>query len=143
MSERQLGRHLLVDIGGAEAALLDDAGFVRATLIEAARAAGATIVASTFHKFAPIGVSGVVVIAESHLAIHTWPEHGFAAVDLFTCGASLDAEAALELIRRRFGAAWLEQRDIARGARLFPAGLGKPAQAEERVSPAQVVPADH
>jgi S-adenosylmethionine decarboxylase proenzyme len=61
---------------------------------EAARLAGATIVTEAFHLFNPHGVSGVVVIAESHLAIHTWPEYGYAAVDLFTCGDDVNSELA-------------------------------------------------
>jgi spermidine synthase len=71
---------------------------------EAAREAGATVINSTFHHFSPYGVSGVVVIQESHLAIHTWPEYQYAAVDLFTCGEGVDAWKSFDHLRTAFGA---------------------------------------
>ena len=66
-------------------------------MLQAAEAAGATIVQSVFHRFSPHGVTGVVVVAESHLSIHTWPEYGYAAVDFFTCG-DCRPEAAHEVL---------------------------------------------
>ncbi len=77
---------------------------------QAAEEAGATIVDSSFHRFLPHGISGVVVIAESHLAIHTWPEYGYAAIDLFTCGDEVNPWKAFEFLRIKFDAkkpAWL------------------------------------
>ena len=71
-------------------------------LLQAAREAGATVVTSTFHTFNPHGVSGVVVIAESHIAIHTWPERGYAAIDVFTCGNSALPEKAVEYCTEAF-----------------------------------------
>ncbi len=85
-----LGRHLLVEYYNCDIEYLDDVERIRQSMIEAAELSGATIISETFHHFSPHGVSGVVVIAESHLAIHTWPEHKFAAVDLFTCGDDVD-----------------------------------------------------
>ena len=80
------GMHLLVDLWGADN--LDDATLIDRALRGAAEEAGATILHSHFHTFTPNGgVSGVVVLAESHISIHTWPERGFAAVDIFMCGA--------------------------------------------------------
>lgn len=91
MTMRALGRHLLVEYHGCDRALLDDVARVRAAIVDAVVAAGATPVTDVVvHHFSPHGVTGVVVIAESHFSIHTWPEHGFAAVDLFTCGDALD-----------------------------------------------------
>jgi S-adenosylmethionine decarboxylase len=84
-----LGTHTLADLYGCDRTILDDAQAIRAILVEAALRCGATIVDSCFHRFSPQGISGVVVIAESHLAVHTWPEHDYAAIDLFTCGQSL------------------------------------------------------
>lgn len=78
--------------------LLDDLPFIQEALLTAARAAGATIVGQTFHKFSPHGVTGVVAIAESHLCIHTWPEFGYAAVDIFTCGESFQPEKAADYL---------------------------------------------
>jgi len=85
-----LGRHLLVEYYDCDVDVLDSVEIIREAMTNAAEMAGATIVSDTFHHFSPYGVSGVVVIAESHLAIHTWPEHKFAAVDLFTCGDDVD-----------------------------------------------------
>jgi len=89
-----LGRHLLCEYHGCDRELLDRVEFIRTELIAAVRLAGATPVQDVVHKFSPHGVTGVVVIAESHFSIHTWPEYGFAAVDLFTCGDTIDPWAA-------------------------------------------------
>ena len=83
--QKFLGRHLLLELYECDPELLAQTAPVEQILKDAAVAAGATIVQSTFHQFNPYGVSGVVVIAESHITIHTWPEHGYAAVDVFTC----------------------------------------------------------
>ena len=93
-----LGTHLLVELRQANPAKLDDIEFVRQALINAAREAGATILGDTFHRFTPQGVTGIVAIAESHISIHTWPEYGYAAVDVFTCGESLAPYKAADLI---------------------------------------------
>ena len=93
-----LGRQVLADLYACDAGVLGDAGAIEAHMLEAARRSGATVVAHNFHRFAPHGVSGVVVIAESHLAIHTWPEHGFAALDLFTCGDTLRPEPCFDYL---------------------------------------------
>ena len=87
------GRHLLVEYYGCQKAILDDVRRVETLLKQAATAAGATIVQSVFHRFTPQGVSGVVVIEESHLSVHTWPETGYAAVDFYTCGDCLPERA--------------------------------------------------
>ncbi len=73
-------------------------------MMEAARAVGATIIGESFHQFDPIGVTGVVAIAESHLCIHTWPEFGYAAVDIFTCGEAFAPRKAARLLIDRFKA---------------------------------------
>ena len=99
-----LGHHLLVEFTGCDAAALTDLDRVTTAMLDAARASGATIVTHSFHRFSPHGVSGAVIIAESHLAIHTWPEHGFAAVDFFSCGG-IDMERGLALLRIAFRAA--------------------------------------
>ncbi len=96
---KSLGRHLLVEFYGCDAKVLDDVAAIEDHMRTAARKANSTIVNSTFHRFSPYGVSGVVVIAESHLSIHTWPEYGYAAVDLFTCGESVDPWKAFEYLK--------------------------------------------
>ncbi|MBI4536568.1 MAG: adenosylmethionine decarboxylase [candidate division NC10 bacterium] len=97
-----LGRHLLVELHGCQPELLKRVDLVRDILVGAARACGATIVDVAFHEFNPFGVSGVVVIAESHLSIHTWPEYRYAAVDVFTCGDVIKPDAAVAYLASRF-----------------------------------------
>lgn len=104
MSARALGVQTFADLYDCDPSALDDANAVRAGMLEAARRCGATVIGHCFHRYSPHGVSGVVIIAESHLAIHTWPEHGYAALDLFTCGESLDPEACFSHLREVFGA---------------------------------------
>ena len=104
MKNNTLGRHLLVEFYNCDQPILDDVSLVDLHMNEAARACGATVVTSNFHRFEPWGVSGVVVISESHLAIHTWPEHGYAAVDLFTCGESCDPKVAYRALQKRLSA---------------------------------------
>jgi S-adenosylmethionine decarboxylase len=96
---KALGRHLLIELYGCDVAMLDDIAGIEEHMITAARKANSTVVNSTFHRFSPYGVSGVVVIAESHLSIHTWPEYGYAAVDIFTCGDSVDPWKAFEYLK--------------------------------------------
>jgi len=109
-----LGRHLLVEFTGCDAASLADLERVTSAMLRAAEASGATIVTHSFHHFSPHGVSGAVIIAESHLAIHTWPEHGFAAVDFFSCG-KVDMDRGLAVLRQTFGATAETRLELERG----------------------------
>lgn len=93
-----LGKHLLVELHGCDPEAIKSIDLIREAMVSAARAANATIVGVSFHEFSPFGVSGVVVIAESHLTIHTWPEYRYAAVDIFTCGDTLKPEVAADYI---------------------------------------------
>ena len=99
-----LGRHLLLELKICNEEVLNDLGFIRDCLNEAAVQSGATVVGESFYRFSPQGVSGVVNIAESHISIHTWPEYKYAAVDVFTCGDDVDPEAAARLITEKLGA---------------------------------------
>lgn len=99
---KALGRHLLAEFSGCDRERLADLDFIRNHMLAAAQACGATVITHSFHHFAPLGVSGVVIISESHLAIHTWPEHSFAAVDLFTCGERVSPERAVETLQMAF-----------------------------------------
>ena len=95
-----LGSHLLVELRDCNPAVLQSLDKVRSAMVSAAEAASATIVDVSFHEFSPFGISGMVIIAESHLSIHTWPEYGYAAVDIFTCGDLIKpSEAASYLIQ--------------------------------------------
>lgn len=89
-----LGTHLLVELRDCNPEILKDLSRVKEALVSAAKEAKATIVDVSFHEFNPFGISGMVVIAESHLSIHTWPEYGYAAVDIFTCGDIIKPEIA-------------------------------------------------
>ena len=97
-----LGIHFLLELSGCPIGNLTDREFVENALLDAARKSGATIVTTAFHTFNPHGVSGVIVIAESHLAIHTWPEAGYAAVDVFTCGDRVMPREAVRLCIEAF-----------------------------------------
>lgn len=99
---RALGKHLLVELYGCNPELLKKVDAVREILVTAAKACKATVVDVAFHEFTPFGVSGVVVIAESHLSIHTWPEYQYAAVDIFTCGNTIEPEQAVRHIADSF-----------------------------------------
>jgi spermidine synthase len=97
-----LGRHILVEFFNCNPEIMNDVTLIETGMVEAASTAGATVINSTFHHFSPYGVSGVVVIQESHLAIHTWPEYGYAAVDLFTCGDAVDPWVSFEFLKKAF-----------------------------------------
>jgi S-adenosylmethionine decarboxylase len=97
------GRHLIADLHGATR--LDDVAHIEHCLVEAAAAAGATLLEVRLHSFGPgQGVTGVAMLAESHISIHTWPEYGSACVDLFMCGHGHDLDAALDTIVSRLAA---------------------------------------
>ncbi len=92
-----LGKHYLAEYFGCDESVINDRSAVENIMMEAARIAGVTIIKPFFHEFSPHGISGVVVIAESHFAVHTWPEHSYAAVDMFSCG-DFNSEDALRYI---------------------------------------------
>lgn len=94
-----LGKHVIVELMDCDRQRLSDCDFLRTALLSACRAAGATILGDQFHVFSPYnGVSGVIIIAESHLSVHTWPEYNYAAVDIFACGNSLRPYAAVDVM---------------------------------------------
>ena len=93
---KALGRHIVCELSGCDPVILTDVDGIHAMMISAAKAARATIMESAFHRFEPQGVSGTVILAESHLSIHTWPEKGYAAMDFYTCGDHTDPRLACE-----------------------------------------------
>ncbi len=97
-----LGTHLLLELRDCNRKTLSNLEFVQDSLKNAALEAKATIVEVAFHEFSPFGISGMVVIAESHLSIHTWPEYGFAAVDIFTCGDLIKPQVAAQYLIAKF-----------------------------------------
>ncbi len=110
---RYAGTHLIVDLWGAQG--LNDVAFVEATLREAAAAADATVLDANIHHFQPgDGVTGVLVLAESHISIHTWPEHDYAAIDVFMCGKA-DPALTVPVLRAALRPKRVEVSEIRRG----------------------------
>ncbi|MBF0330003.1 MAG: adenosylmethionine decarboxylase [Nitrospirae bacterium] len=97
-----LGTHLLIELKDCNPEILKNLSMVKEVLVSAAKEAKATIVDVSFHEFNPFGISGMVVIAESHLSIHTWPEYAYAAIDIFTCGDIIKPETAAQYLIERF-----------------------------------------
>jgi S-adenosylmethionine decarboxylase len=112
---KALGTHIVCELSGCDAAKLTDVDAVRTMMEAAAKAANASIVTSAFHRFQPQGVSGVVVIEESHLSIHTWPETGYAAMDFYTCGDHTDPWAACEYAAEALDAKTMLTTEMKRG----------------------------
>jgi len=111
-----LGRQMTVEFYDCDSGFLADAEAMKRLFVRAAEAAGAHVVGATFHAFEPQGVSGVVVISESHFAVHAWPEHDYAAVDLFTCGEKIDFDRAIaELATGMSCGQWIISSFINRG----------------------------
>ena len=112
---KALGKHLLIELEGCPPGLINDIGFIRQSMLSAATEIGATIMGESFHRFSPQGVSGVVVIAESHISIHTWPEHGYAAADIFTCGERVVPERGVDFLVKAFQPQRSSVKEILRG----------------------------
>ncbi len=110
-----LGRQLLIELQDCDKEALNVLGFIRDAMVAAAVDCGATVMGESFHRFSPQGVSGVVIIAESHLSIHTWPEYGYAAADIFTCGTTVEPEKAAETLIEKLGAKNHSLMEIQRG----------------------------
>jgi spermidine synthase len=110
-----LGNHILVEFSGCTPQIMNEVSTIEQGMVDAAIKAGATVINSTFHHFSPYGVSGVVVIQESHLAIHTWPEYGYAAVDLFTCG-DIDSWISFDYLKEVFQAKNYSAIELRRGS---------------------------
>jgi S-adenosylmethionine decarboxylase proenzyme len=105
---------VLAELYGCSLDLLDDLDAVSEHLRAAAESVGATVVGSAFHRYAPQGVSGVLLIAESHVSVHTWPEARYVAVDIFTCGG-LDPRPGIRHLARAFGAESVRMHEVVRG----------------------------
>jgi S-adenosylmethionine decarboxylase len=110
-----LGLHIVAELYGCNAQKLSDVVYVTEAMLEAARQAKCTIITQSFHHFSPHGVSGAIIISESHLAIHTWPEFNYAALDIFTCGDTIQPDIALEYLKEAFEADSLSAMELRRG----------------------------
>jgi len=115
MKIQALGRHILAEFYNCNEEILNDHNLIEEYMVAAAKKANATVVKSCFHMFNPWGVSGVVVIQESHLAIHTWPELNYASVDLFTCGNDVNPWIAFEYLKEKLQADRTETIEVPRG----------------------------
>ncbi len=125
-----LGTHLLIDLKDCNTDILDNVEEVQDAMVSAAKEAKATIVDVSFHEFNPVGISGMVIIAESHLSIHTWPEYGYAAVDIFTCGDQIRPMKAARYLIERFQCSNPSVMDMKRGI-LAPFGEKLPHKMTE------------
>ncbi len=112
------GKHLLIDFYDCQLDL-SDKEFVEDSLGKSAKESGATIVSQHFHKFNPFGISGVIIIEESHFTVHTWPEHKFASVDFYTCGDTINFEQAVNVLKKAFGAQRIIKKQFERGNQLI------------------------
>lgn len=118
---KSLGKHLIVELYGCDFDLINDVAQIEKILVEAVAISKATIVQPVFHQFSPHGVSGVIVIAESHFTIHTWPEYGYCALDIFTCGELIDSDASLNYLKDALRADSMSVMEIKRGVLDLPA----------------------
>ncbi|MGK7369665.1 MAG: adenosylmethionine decarboxylase [Candidatus Halalkalibacterium sp. M3_1C_030] len=110
-----LGRQILVEFYDCDSDKINDVSFVESAFLEATRKSKATIISHNFHKFSPHGISGVVVIAESHVTIHSWPEYNYAAVDIFTCGDTIDPWIIQEYLKEAFESKNISSMEMKRG----------------------------
>ena len=106
---------MLLEMWECSSEVLKDLDKVRDAMVRAANEAKATVVEVAFHEFNPFGISGMVIIAESHLSIHTWPEYGYAAVDIFTCGDLIKPEVAADFLVEQFGCRMCDKKVLDRG----------------------------
>ena len=112
---QSLGNHLIVELYDCDAVLINNVRQVEQVLMTAVELSGAKMVQSVIHEFNPHGVSGVIVIEESHFSVHTWPEYGYCALDIFTCGTLIDSYAALHYLVKAFKANSYSVSEIKRG----------------------------
>ena len=127
-----LGKHVIVELYDCDREIINDQNLIEKIMIDAVEISGATLVKTVFHQFSPHGITGVAVVAESHFAIHTWPEYGYCALDIFTCGDLIDNHKAIEffkdkLIAQKISIVEMERGVLNLGKEIFhkPQGLGK------------------
>lgn len=109
-----LGQHVIIELWGCNDGI-NDADLVRTAMLEAVQAANATLLDINVHTFSPHGVTGVAVLSESHLSVHTWPEYGYMAADIFTCGDTTKPVAAADVLRRFFEPQEFDVQQLKRG----------------------------
>ena len=123
---KSVGRHLVLELWGCRN--LNSIGVVESALLEIVDALKLTLLAIQVHPFSPIGVTGVAIVSESHVVIHTWPELGYAAVDIFTCGDQRNPEDAVPVLRQYFAPERIQVMEMARGLIDAPTPRGEAAE---------------
>ena len=113
-SSENIGRHCILELYQCDHSKLNDEAFIRTTITSSAKIAGATLLNLVTHSFKPQGVTGLALLAESHISIHTWPEVGYAAIDVFTCGDHTMPEKACKLLAKDFFAQYISFKNIPR-----------------------------
>lgn len=109
-----LGRHVIIELWGCNAGI-NEAATVKEAMLAAIQAANATMLNINVHEFSPHGVTGVAVLSESHLSVHSWPEYGYLAADVFTCGETTSPRAAVEVMKEYFQPSRVETYELQRG----------------------------
>jgi S-adenosylmethionine decarboxylase len=135
LGETALGRHVLIEFYGCPSELIENNALIEQHMCGAANYSGATIVESVFHHFNPYGVSGAVIIKESHLTIHTWPEYGFVSVDVYTCGDSVNPWKAADYLSEKLQAKKTESIEVPRGTIDKIRQFAKQEMEETKVNP--------
>jgi len=120
---QSLGNHLIIELYECHRDVINNAQMVEEKLKEAVRVSGANMVQSVIHEFNPHGISGVIVIEESHFSVHTWPEYGYCALDIFTCGDEIDYHSALQYLKSEFQAQSMSVTELKRGMLDLPVKL--------------------
>lgn len=113
-----IGQHVLIDFYDCQVDLTNKE-LVERILLESAKESGATIVSKHFHQFNPIGISGVIIIEESHFTIHTWPEHNFASIDFYTCGDKINFSRAIDYLKQNLNSSKVVEKQFERGNHLI------------------------
>ena len=112
---KSLGKHLIIEFFQCDRTILNDLKILENHFLAAVELSGATVIQPCFHQFSPHGITGVVVVAESHFAVHTWPEYGYCALDIFTCGDNVDGHKALNYLKEKLKAANTSVMEVKRG----------------------------
>lgn len=128
--KKSLGVHIILEFFGCDPNTLTRRDYVERILTEAAQKANTHTIGTFFHQFKPHGVSGVIVIEESHISIHTWPEHGFAAIDFFYCSDEVEPEKAIEVLKEAFKPSRISRIEFMRGSYKE---LGEPQGTPEQI----------
>jgi S-adenosylmethionine decarboxylase len=117
---KSLGKQLIIELFQCDSTILNDLKALEHHLLEAVKLSGATIIQPFLHQFSPHGITGVVVIAESHFCVHTWPEYGYCALDIFTCGDTVDGQQSLDYLKEHLKAANVSVVEMKRGVLNLP-----------------------